>query len=112
MATKHSEQDGDPSIGGDRTASGQMADPVATKGKAQAQAGGPLAGEPAAGGTGYASGGQNGPGGPDPSGRRTGSPDIPASNEVAPPVRTAMDDDVRATEEKARSTTGSTRRNE
>ena len=71
-----------------------------------ARAGGPLGGEPAAGGEAYGSGGHGGKGEAEPSGGPTAPSDVPASNSVAPPVRTGMDDDVRATDEKARKAAG------
>lgn len=90
--------DGDPGIGGDASAAGQTADPVARDGKALAQAGGPRVGEPAAGGTGYASGGQPaGDGDPRPEARA----DTPASNTVAPTARSAMDGDLHETERRS-----------
>ena len=89
--------DGDPGIGGDASAAGQTADPVARDGEALAQAGGPRTGEPAAGGTGYGGGRPLGDGEPRPEARA----DTPASNSVAPPSRTAMDGDLHETERRS-----------
>ncbi|RYC33323.1 hypothetical protein D3273_02290 [Lichenibacterium minor] len=98
MANGHSERNGDAEI------AGQRADPVAAQNEDLVQAGGPVAGEPAKGGDAYASGGQRGGGGAEPSGSRTDPSGPPASNAAAPRVHTAMDGDVRDTEEKARRT--------
>ena len=97
MADGHSERDGDADI------AGQRADPVAARNEDLAQAGGPLAGEPAKGGDAFASGGQRGKGAAEPSGSRTDPSGPPASNAVAPRVHTAMDGEVRDAE-KARRT--------
>ena len=101
MRNRQGERDGDPATGGSVPASGHTSDPVATENARLTHAGGPMAGEPGAAGAGFGSGGGTGPGGAEQSGRRTRPSDGPASNEVAPGVQTAMDDDVRVTEEKA-----------
>lgn len=88
----------------DKEIAGQRADPVAAQNEDLAQAGGPIAGEPGRGGDAYASGGPKGRGAVEESGSRTGGSDAPIASDVAPRVHTAMDDDVRATEEKARKT--------
>ena len=88
----------------DKEIAGQRADPVAAQNEDLAQGGGPVAGEPAKRGDAYASGGPKGKGGVETSGSRTAGSDAPIASDVAPRVHTAMDDDVRATEEKARKT--------
>ena len=98
MAGEKSGRDGDAEI------AGQRADPVAAQNEDLAQAGGPLAGEPAAGGDAFASGGQRGKGAAEPSGSRADPSGPPPSNGAAPRVHTAMDAEVRDTEEKARKT--------
>ncbi|WP_237478058.1 hypothetical protein [Lichenibacterium dinghuense] len=88
----------------DKEIAGQRADPVAAQNEDLVQAGGPVAGEPARGGDAYASGGPKGKGGVAPSGSRTAGSDAPIASDVAPRVHTAMDEEVRDAEEKARKT--------
>ena len=106
MATERSGRDGDPSTGGDASNAGQRSDPVATENQRLAQAGGLRGGEPGAGGGAYGSGGHKGKGDAEPSGSRTESSKATPSNDVAPLVHTGMDDEVRATEEKAAKVAG------
>lgn len=94
MVTRQSDPAADGSIGGDATAAGQSADPIATRTKDLAGRGGPLAGEPAAGGSGLPSGDRSGAGRSGPGGPRPAAADVPASNEAAPPYRSAMDEDL------------------
>lgn len=101
MATEHSDPSADADIGGDASASGQAADPVAVKGKAGVQAGGPLMGDPGALGSMYGSGAGEGTAEAKPSGTRADSSDAISSNDVAPLVHTSMDDVVREVEAKA-----------
>lgn len=94
MVTGQSDPTDDESIGGGAAAAGQSADPIATRTKDLAQRGGPLAGEPAAGGSGLPSGDRAGTGRSEPGGPRPEATGVPASNEAAPPYRSAMDDDL------------------
>ena len=84
-------------------ASKKRADPVAAQSEDLAHAGGPLSGEPGAGGAGFGSGRPQ-KGGSKPSGTRAES-EAPISNDAAPIVHTAMDGDVRAVEEMAHRST-------
>jgi hypothetical protein len=95
--TQQSDQDGDA------LASKKGADPVAARSEDLTHAGGPLAGEPGAGGAGFGSGVPR-KGGARPSGERAES-DAPIASDVAPIVHTAMDGDLRAVEERAHRTT-------
>lgn len=91
----------DEQAGGEAETAGHRADPVVSENQRVIQSGGPLSGDPGAGGEAYGSGGHKGRGPAGPSGSRMGSSDATPSNEVAPRVHTSMDEDVRATEEKA-----------
>ena len=81
----------------------KMLDPSAAQNENLADAGGPLGGEPGAGGAGFGSG-EPAAGGAKPSGNRAKS-DAPISSDVAPIVHTSMDDTVRDVEEKAHRST-------
>ena len=88
---------------GGATASKKRADPVAARSEDLAQAGGPVAGEPGAGGAQFGSGRMH-EGGAEPSGNRADS-NAPIASDVAPLVHTSMDDEVRTAEEKAHKNT-------
>lgn len=99
MADRYSER------GDEGDTAGQRADPVATKNADLAQAGGPLAGDPAKGGSAYASEGRDNRGSLDTSPDRSRTPDVPASNTVAPRAVASQDRELRDTEAKARKNT-------
>lgn len=93
MTIDHS--NADAGVGGDASAAGHRADPVATNGKATAQAGGPHEGDPETFGSGIGKGAAR------PSGDRADASPATVSNAVAPLVHTAMDDVVRDVEARA-----------
>lgn len=78
------------------TASEGGTDPLASRNEDLTNAGGPLAGKPGAGGTGFGAG-EPQKGHATPSGKRAVS-DAPIASDVAPIVHTSMDDEVRAVE--------------
>lgn len=84
---------------GDAVASKKRADPVAARSEDLAHAGGPVVGEPGAGGAQFGSG-EPREGGAEPSGKRAES-DAPIASDVAPLVHTSMDAEVRDAEKKA-----------